>query len=153
MQRASAIKVGKRVRVMKCSKCHRPCKPLFTTLVCDWCDGHLNTAVDRGFIVYLPDKIGSGNLNFIFRNRTDAAIWRSVKGLQAHAIREVLAPCTIRWMKSKGSMEEVELADRAFEIFADHRFPFAENRAYLAPLSRSSSRGRTSPDDMQAPMI
>jgi hypothetical protein len=116
---------------MKCLTCHRASKPLFTSYFCEWCDGEVDTIVDRGFIVYIPEDLAAGSSTFIFRCQSGAETWRAIKNLEKYPVREVYTPCKIRWMMSKGTMKAVELADRVFEIYPDHRFPYAENRAYL----------------------
>jgi hypothetical protein len=118
---------------MLCPVCERPTTPLFTSVACDWCDGLVPYEVDRGFIVLVEDRIATGRQSYVFRTMTDAAIWRSARGLQSYPIQEVHSLAPIQWTRSRGTIENVEMADRPFEVFADHRFPDAPYRAFLAP--------------------
>ncbi len=48
-------------------------------------------------------------------------------------IREVLAHQEIPWQVSRGSIRDLELASRLYEIYPDHRFEPKPYRAFLAP--------------------
>lgn len=108
-------------------------RPLFTTVVCDSCDG-LAPAPEyySGFIVWQPDRVRKGRTTYVFRSRNDAALWRSDRDLQDCEIRKVLCEFPIRWRLKSGTLQGVEMADRPFEVFEDHRFPPAPNRVVLA---------------------
>lgn len=108
---------------------------LFTSYACDYCEGHKSPDdYYSGYIVYQPKRVAAGKPFFVFRSRTDAAIWRSAKGLQEFELREVLSEQPFTWRRSTGSISDIELASRPFEIFLDHRFEPLPNRAFLAPV-------------------
>lgn len=122
---------------MRCSQCHREMRPLFTSCVCDHCDGLVAVETYRGFIVYRgPADLRDRSL-YVFPTRTDAALWRSATGLSHCPILEVLCETPFAWRRSSGSIGDLELADRLYEVYPDHRFPPAPDRAYLAPAARA----------------
>ncbi len=108
--------------------------PLFTSLVCDYCDGHvdLEDGYYRGFVVFTGEEAFDGRPVYVFRTRTDAALYRSANGLQSCPIEEVLCEQPFNWRKSTGTLQDVELAARPYELYPDHRFPPAPNRAFMA---------------------
>lgn len=58
---------------MKCPTCSRQMTPLFTSMVCDWCDKHKPTNDNVGFCFldkYEPLE-SSGTLASIFRSQDD----------------------------------------------------------------------------------
>lgn len=112
---------------------------LFVSYVCDYCEGTSFSHWYSGFIVFQPERLGGGNPFHVFRSRTDAAIWRSASGLQQCELREVLSENPIAWKSSRGTISNIQLADRPFEIFADHRFEPGENRAFIAPLAAAEA--------------
>jgi hypothetical protein len=122
---------------MRCLHCERTMRPLFTSCVCDHCDGIAEVGAFRGYIVYRGEEDLGGRPVYVFRTATDAAIWRNAQGLQHSPIRAVLSESPFRWRVSSGSIRDVELAERPFEIYPDHRFPPDPHRAYLAPKSAS----------------
>ena len=65
--------------------------------------------------------------------RTDAALWRAASNLSHCEIRKVLTEHKIRWQRSTGSLEELELAERPFQLYEDHRYVPEPYRAFLAP--------------------
>jgi hypothetical protein len=69
---------------------------------------------------------------YLFRTRTDAAKWRIARDCRNLPIREVLTDAQVRWRLTSGSLRDIVLADRPFEIFPDHRHPPAPNHAFLA---------------------
>jgi hypothetical protein len=113
-----------------CRVCGRATTPLFYSAACDWCDGLASVALDRGFVVW-RDR-GPGASEYVFRTRADAERWISVRSLDGFPVREVLSEHGFRWRASTGSVRDLELADRLFEIYLDRRFPPAPHRAFLA---------------------
>jgi hypothetical protein len=105
---------------------------LFTSFVCDHCDGLTQEEYSRGFIVFIGDEMFDGRPVYVFRTRTDAALWRSANGLQHCPIEEVLSENELVWRETTGSLQGITLAERPFEIFPDHRFPPGPYRAFLA---------------------
>jgi hypothetical protein len=114
-------------------------RPLFTSYACDYCDGLAEPEYDRGYIV-LQGAHQLGNSPFyLFRTRTDAALWRSSQDLQDFPIVEVLTECNVRWRMTSGSLEGVELADRPFTIYWDHKFPPGPYRGFLSQAGRAEA--------------
>jgi hypothetical protein len=105
-------------------------RPLFVTVVCDWCDGLVDvSAPHRGFVVWRNRPEGSSE--YVFRTEADAARWRELQALSAYPIREVRSPSPFRWRRPSGTARGIELADHLYEIFPDHRFAPAPYRAFL----------------------
>lgn len=103
---------------MRCEVCGHEKTPLFFSLVCDYCDS-LKAAGrhDRGWIVWRNRPIGSSA--YVFRSESDAERWRRACGLDDHPIRSVLSPRRFIWRRSQGSVKDIEVADRLYEIYAD----------------------------------
>ena len=116
---------------MQCDRCSRPMLPLFTSYVCDHCDGPFTGESFRGFIVYQPERIGKDHKFYVFPSPINAAIWRSANNLQHCEILEVRSLDPIPWWRSKGTLEEITLARELFEIYPDHRYPPRPYRAFL----------------------
>ena len=118
---------------MRCSLCLRPARPLFTSVVCDYCDGLIDVGKHHGFIVFRgPDDLLHKPV-YVFRTRTDAARWRAHYDLRTCPILEVRFELPVRWKLSTGVLAGLELADRPFTISPDHRFEPAPYRGYLLP--------------------
>jgi hypothetical protein len=104
---------------------------LFTSYVCDWCDGAPQGLFHRGWVAW--DEGADGPLTtLVFRHRADAERWGIGRERPLH-VREVLSSAPFQWTYSRGSMRDLELADRPFAVHADHRHPDGANRAFLAP--------------------
>lgn len=115
---------------MRCEVCKREMTALFLTWVCDYCDGLRDTGpTSTGWIVWRRRPPGSEE--YVFRSPEDAERWREVSGLGDCAIRKVETEAQIHWRKSTGNVEDVELADHLFQIFADHRYEPGPHRAHL----------------------
>ncbi|MCZ7685653.1 MAG: hypothetical protein M5U28_45495 [Sandaracinaceae bacterium] len=67
----------------------------------------------------------------MFKSRADAERWRAAAGLDRFPIRSVLSRTSFRWRRSTGSVRDIELADRLFEIFPDGAHEPGANRAFL----------------------
>lgn len=115
---------------MRCSVCGRSTTPLFYSAACDWCDGLVSAELDRGYIVWRGRPPGASE--YVFRTRGDAARWIEARELTDCPVREVLSEYPFRWRPSTGTIRDIELADRLFEIYPDRRFPPAPHRAFLA---------------------
>ena len=121
---------------MLCPTCRRPARPLFTSCVCDYCDGLIDIGAHVGFVVYRGRDDFSGRPVYVFRTRTDAARWRAANDLRDCPVLEVRSEAPFQWKLARGTIAGAEMADRPFELFFDHRFPPAPYRAYLAPAVR-----------------
>lgn len=107
-------------------------RPLFTSQVCDWCDGLDDITWERGYIV-LRDGALLGQLEtYVFESRTDAAVWRSVSGMPTCPIVEVLSELPFRWTVTSGSVRGLTVANKLVTIYADRRYPPGTNRAFIA---------------------
>ena len=58
---------------MRCSNCLRPTRPLFTSVVCDYCDGLIDIGTYHGFMVFRGREDLIDKPVYVFRTRTDAA--------------------------------------------------------------------------------
>lgn len=120
---------------MQCPRCARPMRALFISMVCDYCDGLApdEPDYDHGWVVWRGRPMPADE--YVFSSREHADRWRSVQGLTACPIKEVLAPVKFRWRLSSGSVKGLEMADRPVTIYPDKRFPPAPNRAFLAEVT------------------
>jgi hypothetical protein len=106
--------------------------PLFVTEVCDACDfGVTKEKLFRGFIVYGRYPTHVTCEEYVFRTRIDADRWRTAAGREDCTIREVYSLTPFQWHASRGTLQDVILADHIFEVFADHRFEPLPNRCFL----------------------
>lgn len=115
---------------MLCKTCKRPMTALFTSYVCDYCDGLREAGRHRGFVVVhrpLPSQ------EYVFRTKEDAERWKSLNRQEGAKVKVVLSEDEFRWQASRGSVQGVMLADRLFEIFPDQRFEKKPYRAYVSP--------------------
>lgn len=103
---------------------------LLLTAVCDRCEVPRSSgSFDRGYIVWRSRPPGS--CEYVFKSRADAERWRAAAGLDRFPIRSVLSRTSFRWRRSTGSVRDIELADRLFEIFPDGGHEPGPNRAFL----------------------
>lgn len=110
--------------------------PLFTSCICERCDGPPRGRFYVGFVVWRGGDDGDGpRQDYVFRTGSDARRWRDVNKLTGCEIRPVLVEHEPGWHLSRGTIKGLELADRLFEVYPNHRFPPAHNRAFLAPES------------------
>lgn len=109
---------------------------LFTSYVCDYCDGVANQTYYSGFIVLRPERVGTGAPFYVFPTRTAAGVWRSANKLQHCQIREVLSLEPFEWSRSRGRLD-VELARHPYQIFPDHKYPAGPHRAFIAPRGKT----------------
>ena len=98
-------------------------------MVCDRCDGGAEVQ-EFGWIVWRGRPPGASE--FVFRSPEDAKRWRDANRLSHYPIRRVSTEAKIHWRQSTGSLKQIELADRLFEIYPTVRYPPADNRAHLA---------------------
>jgi hypothetical protein len=103
---------------------------LFTSCVCEHCDGTPVGDFFRGWVVW-PERPDGVVQTWVFRTREDARKW--LKSRSDGIVRAVLSCEPFSWTRSRGSMKDVVLAERPFEVFPDHRHPPGTNRAFLAP--------------------
>ena len=115
-----------------CPACLRPMTLLFNSFVCDYCDGTIEqTAPFRAFVVW-PRGRTKLNQAYVFPSRDQAFTWaRSVDRLDAD-VREIRMAVEPTWRDSSGTTKGVRLAELLYEVFPDHRFKPAANRAFLA---------------------
>ncbi len=125
--------------MMECPNCKRRMYLLLISYGCDHCEGPGPVDCYSGFIVFQPSRVGAGSVFHVFRRPIDAALWRSAVGLQHCELREVLSEDPIVWYRSRGSIENIELANTPFEIFGDHRFEPGASRAFIAPHYSSAA--------------
>jgi len=114
-----------------CDICHRPVTLLFLSAVCDWCERSDLDGLDKGFVVWRGTR--SQESSYVFPTYEDAARWSKANGLDANPIFEVRSEEPFVWKASTGTLDELTLADRLYEIYPNRRFPKAANRAFLAP--------------------
>jgi len=105
---------------------------LFISYVCDYCEKPPSTeGMHRGWIVWRNSPAGARD--YVFPDRASAERWRALRGPADGEIRQVLCQSPFRWRHSAGAIKDIRLADRLYEIYPDHRFEPARDRAFLAP--------------------
>lgn len=115
---------------MQCPHCERAMLQLFTSCVCEHCDGEPEGDFFRGWVVWPARPFGRVQ-TWVFRSPEDARKWQ--KGRTDGTVQPVLSEVPFAWTRAKGPLKDIVLAERPFEIFPDHRFPPGHNRAFLAP--------------------
>lgn len=116
---------------MRCSRCDRPMLALFTSYVCDWCDGPPRGTFHKGWVAWDPTA-PPPTTTLVFPDPASARRWMSDRS-PALEVRQVLSEAPFRWVPSRGTMRGIELADRAYQVFPDHRFPAQPGAVFLAP--------------------
>jgi len=103
---------------------------LFLHYACDWCDG-LKAPDEEftGYIVWRGRDLPS--MEYVFPSEEEAAKWRTAKGLGGAPIREVTSLTPFRWRRSTGSLVDLTLADRLYEIHPDRRYAPGPQRAHI----------------------
>jgi len=103
---------------------------LFTSCVCEHCDGEAHGDFFRGWVVWPEQPVGLVQ-TWVFRTSEDARRW--LRDRDDGEVRAVLSREPFTWARSRGALKDVVLAERPFEIFRDHRHPPGKYRAFLAP--------------------
>lgn len=109
---------------------------LFTSYVCDYCDGLAPVNWLRGFVVFRGDDDFDRSV-YVFPSQTDAAIYRSKNSWQELPIREVRFEPPVQWKKASGALSGVTIAARPFTLHRDHRFEPLPYHCGMAPLASS----------------
>ena len=118
---------------MLCSVCKAEMKPLFFSAYCPKCgeNPHTQESAYVGWIVWRSRPPGS--CEYVFKTHDDCDRWRAAANLVQFPIRKVSSQQLFLWRKSTGSVPDIELADRLFEIFPDDSHGPGSNRAFLSP--------------------
>ena len=103
---------------------------LFTSCICEHCDGGPEGEFFRGWVVW-PRDPQEVVQTWVFRTRDDARRW--LHNRTDGEVRSVLSREPFAWTRSKGQMKDIVLAERPFEIHRDHRHPPGAHTAFLAP--------------------
>lgn len=117
---------------MNCGDCGGEMQPLFTGQYCPFCELKPPSASERfvGFIVFRSRPPGS--CEYVFRTLPDATKWRYHAGLERFPIRRVEASEPFTWRQSTGSVRDIELSDRLYEIYLEERI-LERSQALLVP--------------------
>lgn len=118
---------------MLCPRCESPMIPLFISFVCDYCERPNLAAMYRGYVVWRHSDGSRPHRQYVFATREAAERWQRIRGLVDAEVRDVLAREPFRWHQRRGLVKNLELADKLFEVYPDHRFKPGPNRAFLAP--------------------
>lgn len=125
---------------MNCPMCGRAMLLLFTSYSCDHCESAVPDHCFVGFIVLDPKRpVGESSSYYVFPTKTDAAAWRDKRALGSCELRKVLSETPFEWIADTLTFKGMTLANRLFEIRADHRFEAAAGRAFLAPVQRRAA--------------
>lgn len=116
---------------MRCPTCQRPMLALFTTCVCEHCDGEPEGEFHRGWVVR-PSQLVGVLKTWVFRYGHDARTWRDHRS--DGIVLAVLSDRPFTWQRGRGPLKGLELAERPYEIYEDHRHPIGPSRGFYAPL-------------------
>jgi hypothetical protein len=116
---------------MRCPTCQRPMLALFTTCVCDHCDGEPEGEFYRAWVVR-PSQVVGILKTWVFRRSADARTWRDNRG--DGVVLAVLSDRPYTWARGRGPLKGLELHERPCEIYEDHRYPVGPSRTFYAPL-------------------
>jgi hypothetical protein len=107
--------------------------PLFVSCVCEYCDTPpARETLYSGFVVWSLTRHKFGSRQYVFPSRAMAERWQAIRGPEDAVVREVWCAHPFRWHVGRGSIRNLRLADRLFEIYPDHRFEPSSDRAFLA---------------------
>jgi hypothetical protein len=120
---------------MRCTDCERPLLALFYTMVCESCTAAPAGRFHVGYAVFEEAPADAVQLTYVWRTRYDAVRWRTIRGDEARPIHVVLSEYPFEWRDASGSAAGLTVGSQLCEIYPDHRFPPAENRAFVAPES------------------
>jgi hypothetical protein len=118
---------------MLCSRCESPMTLLFISFVCDYCERPNFGGMYRGYVVWRHSDDGRPHRQYVFATFEAAERWQKIRGLVDADVRDVLSREPFRWHQRRGLVKNLELADKLFEVYPDHRFKPGPNRAFLAP--------------------
>lgn len=118
---------------MRCPRCHDSMVLLFYSAICDRCEGPPRGTFYRGYIVWREPEGERAHSEHVFRTAHDAAIWRSLAGLEDGEVRSVLSEHPIAWRVASGRAAGLVWADGLYDVYRDHRFERGVYRAFLAP--------------------
>jgi hypothetical protein len=119
--------------MFRCPACKRHMTALFTSYVCDWCDGLKKPLpVARGWVVWRTVAEMAERECYVFPTPQMAEYYRSVTHVEGE-IRQVLSELPIRWSDGKGNIKNLRLAERLYTVYPDHKYEPGAFRAYLAP--------------------
>lgn len=124
---------------MQCPTCKRSMTLLFTSAVCDWCDGLKKPeVVDRGWVV-VPYLVGPEGMElYVFPSPEMAMYFQRAQKLGGQ-VRKVLSEQRIRWRDGTGTLPNLRVADRRYTVYPDFKFEPGPYRAYLAPITESET--------------
>ena len=120
---------------MRCTDCERPLLALFYTMVCESCTAAPAGRFHVAYAVIEEAPRDAVQLTYVWRTRHDAVRWRTIRGDESRPVHAVLSEHPFVWREASGSAEGLIVGSQLCEIYPDHRFPPAENRAFLAPES------------------
>jgi hypothetical protein len=121
------------VQAMLCPRCMRPMTTLFTSSVCDWCDGLKKpTIVARGWVLLNGPLDSRGRELDVFPSLEMVDYYRFATGLEGE-IREIASETPIQWSDAGGLVPHLCVAERRFRVFPDFKFEPGPYKAFLAP--------------------
>ena len=75
----------------------------------------------------------------VFPTAATAARWMRARE-DTFEIRQVLSEAPFTWVESRGTITDLQLADQAYQLYPDHRFPEQANGIFLAPRELEDAR-------------
>ncbi len=120
---------------MLCLTCQRPMQPLFTSYVCDFCDGLVeDPAAYRGWVVLDELPGPEGKRAFVFPTVEMAERYRAQGSrVKTGRVYEVFSADPLSWTHGRGTIKDLQLAEGVHTVFPDHRHPRQAHAVHLRP--------------------
>lgn len=118
---------------MMCSTCKREMVSLFLHAKCDWCDfGPEPSQLHKGFIV---EPLGfQDGVTYVFQTIEDAERWLTASGRENSCIQQVGGLTPFTWHNSRGTLKDVLLATKVYQVHATHKHVFSATAVHLLGL-------------------
>jgi len=123
---------------VRCPRCNRPATLLFTSYVCDYCDGLVQPDWLSGYIVYRGEADFSRPI-YVFPTRTEAALYRQAYDWPLYPICEVHFEHPVQWRPAQGKLDGIRIAPRPFTLHRDHRFESVPYSAYIVHIPEANA--------------
>ena len=117
---------------MECPDCRRTMSLGFSEYVCEWCTSKLEELrFHEGYVAMDDARLFTPH--YVFLMQEEARQWAHAEGMDERKVVKVLSPNRFRWMKSRGKIPGLVIADRLYCIAPDHRFDPVESQVIIAP--------------------
>ena len=106
---------------------------MFFSRTCEYCASKPDIEKCHvGYIIVQDEITDGGEFHYVFPTIGCAYRWQFYQS-KIGTIRKILSYEEFVWRKPRGTTRDIELADRMFEVFPNHKFMQGHGRAFLAP--------------------